>query len=171
VGLINRTEPVETAEVAQREPEYTTPPDYPIDPLPEAHGPRNNLQELEYIGTLPAQYPPEQNAQMGHSLITTQATVGSGPAIMLVPMEVSRNPNAGIRRSIVLQNNGGQICYISGSQETANTFMAFPLAAGGVLVLDKGVSGEVWGICAAGGTTDMRVLQEIGPSNIRRPGD
>lgn len=36
--LFNRTERDIHADVERREPEYTTPPDYPIDPLPEAVG-------------------------------------------------------------------------------------------------------------------------------------
>jgi len=114
--------------------------------------------------SLPVSPPRVFALPLGHSVINTQYPIGSSQPVMLVTMEVpERIPYIGKRVSIVLVNNGPNIAFIGGMQETTTAGLGFPVAVNGSLSLDHGVSGELWAICAAGNTADIRILMEMAP--------
>jgi hypothetical protein len=68
---------------------------------------------------------------------------------------------AGIRRTLVVRNPAAaQTIYLGGSGVTSA--LGFPLAGGETVTLSLGENDRVWGICATGESTTVRLLEAAG---------
>jgi hypothetical protein len=154
------------AEVHRREP--WTAPQVSLEILPDSST-RNYGTEV-HVNPDPADLAralPDQHPQLGLALLNFPVQLNATSPVLVLPLELGPT-SGGIRRAITVFNNGAVGVFLAGSLEGCTAAFGFPLAAGAALILEQGVSGQLFGL-ASSGTPELRVLVEQGPSAERDP--
>jgi hypothetical protein len=154
------------AEVARREP--WTAPQVSLEIAPDsslhnvATGVRVNPDPADLAPAAPDVHP-----QLGLALLSFPVQLNATSPVLVLPQELLPT-SGGIRRAITVLNNGTVGVFLAGSLDGCTAAFGFPLASGAALILEQGVSGQLFAL-AASGTPELRVLVEQGPAADRAP--
>jgi hypothetical protein len=153
-----------TAQVYRREP--VTAPEVSLEIPPDAST-RNYGTEV-HVNPDPrelAPAAPDQHPQLGYALLNFPVQLNQTSPVLVLPMELAPT-SGGIRRAITVLNNGTVGAFLAGSLEGCTAAFGFPLAAGAAIILEQGVSGQLFAL-GNGAATELRVLVEQGPPAAR----